>query len=249
MPWMAPAAVIGGSALGSLINKGGAEDAARAQGDATKNALQLEREQWQSSRNDLAPYREAGQAALGRLRSLLGIDTETSNPSESPLLRKFAPDDLNSDTVYNSGLQFGLDEGRKAIERRAAAGGGYDSGATLKALTRFGNDYGSTKAADAYGRFRDYQDSTYGKLSGIAGLGSGATNVGVGANNAAASNMSNLITGQGNANAAASIARSNALSGGINNAIGYSYLSSLSPGGQRTPPPPAGDPNLVGGAN
>ncbi len=39
------------------------------------------------------------------------------------------------------GYQFGLDEGRGQIEASAAARGGLNSGATLKALQRYGNDY------------------------------------------------------------------------------------------------------------
>lgn len=153
--------------------------------------------------------------------------------SGSPLLRKFSQSDLESDPVYLNGLKFGQDEGRKAIERRAQASGGYDSGATLKALTRFASDYGSTKGGESYGRFRDWQDSTYGKLSGVAGMGSGATTVGVGAGTANATNLGNLYTGQGNAQAASTIAQGNAITGGINSGIGAYYLSQLSPGGQR----------------
>lgn len=39
------------------------------------------------------------------------------------------------------GYQFGLDEGRGQVEASAAARGGLNSGATLKALQRYGNDY------------------------------------------------------------------------------------------------------------
>lgn len=156
---------------------------------------------------------------------------------EDSLLRKFSTSDLNSDPVYNSGLQFGLDEGTKAIERRAAAGGGYDSGATLKGLVRFGNDYGSTKAADSYGRFTNDQDRTYGKLTGIAGMGSGATTVGVGAGTNTANNLANLYTGGGNAQGAAAIAGGNALAGGMNSIGQYAMLRQLTGGGQRTTTP------------
>lgn len=160
------------------------------------------------------------------------------------LLKKFGPSDLAGDTVYNSGLQFGLDEGTKAIERRAAASGGLDSGATLKAITRFGNDYGSTKAGDAYSRFTSDQDRTFGKLSGIAGMGSGATNVGVNAGSNSASNLSSLYAGLGNAQGAATIAGGNAFANGLTNA-GNMYsqnqlLRQLTGGGARTLPSSSG---------
>jgi hypothetical protein len=91
------------------------------------------------------------------------------------LLDKFSQADLDSDVVYNTGLQFGLNEGVKGLNRRAASGGSYDSGATLKALTRYANDYGTTKAEGAYNRFMGDKATTYGFLSGQQGVGLNAT--------------------------------------------------------------------------
>jgi hypothetical protein len=191
--------------------------------------------------------------AEGRQGFKLG---EFAPTSDSPLLRKFTSEDLNADPVYNSGLQFGLDEGRKAIERRANApgGSGNDSGATLKALTRFGNDYGSQKAEGAYGRFVGNQGDIYGRLSGVAGMGAGATTVGVNAGSNTASNLASLYTGQGNAAGAATLAGANAISGGLSgaaNAYGQqsmlqqlmdhqTRLAQLSGGGARSSAPDAG---------
>lgn len=155
---------------------------------------------------------------------------------QAPELRKFSQGDLDSDLVYTNGLQFGLDEGRKGIERQQQATGGLLSGATLKALSRFGNDYATTKTMGAYGRFDSEQqqgygryvdkynrfntdrDSTFNKLSTIAGTGQTATNqVGVAGQNYA-NRVSNTAEGMGNATAAAGIAGSNAISGGLRGA-------------------------------
>lgn len=297
MSWVA-AGVAAGSVASGVISAVGAGKAVDKQRQATEKAVAAQNAQYQTSRADLQPYREAGQAALTRLQKLLGLgapggvdetdpryraiydsilsgvdaehrsrygmpllsstdphglqaqlaeikdaarksyisqygmDTGTGTEG-SPLLRKFTQADLEADPVYQNGLKFGLDEGTKAIERRAASAGGYDSGATLKALTRFGTDYGSTKAADAYGRFRDLQDTTYGKLSGVAGMGSGATNVGVGAGTTTGTNLASLYSGLGNAEGAATIAKNNALAGGLNGYMNYSLLSQLTGGGQR----------------
>jgi hypothetical protein len=57
------------------------------------------------------------------------------------------------------GYQFGLNQGRRAVESSAAARGGLNSGAALKALTKFGNDY-----ADQQG-FTPYMN----RLSGLFG--------------------------------------------------------------------------------
>lgn len=311
MPYAVAAATVGAA----LIASNSASDASDKQAQSTKDAIAAQQGQADRSRQDLAPYKDAGAAALNRLRTLMGVGSSTQTKArareewiadnypggiwengqyigghgigglakltpeqgyadyvnkftpeevpgafdpnslgDSPLLEKFKSKDFTSadmeaDPVYQSGLKFGLDEGTKAIERRSAAGGGYDSGATLKGLTRFASDYGSTKAADAYSRFTNNQNNAYsrftndqnnafGRLSGIAGMGSGATSVGVGAGANSASNLSGLISAQGNASAASSIAGGNALSGGINNAANYynqnQMLKELQGGGARS---------------
>lgn len=194
-------------------------------------------------KDPLKHYKEHGQAE-GRQTYAPTYDTAAMDSANSSgngfgsLLRKFSSDDLAADPVYNSGLQFGIDEGTKAIARKAAAGGGYDSGAEDKAIARFANDYGSTKAADSYSRFTNDQNNQFGRLSGIAGMGQGSTSVGVGAGANNASNLASLYSGQGNANAAASIAGGNAIGTGANSAANYyqqqQLLQQLSGGGQRT---------------
>ena len=95
------------------------------------------------------------------------------------------------DQFYQSGLKFGLDQGTGAINARAIAGGGYDSGATLKALTRYANDYGSTKANEVYNR-----------LAGLQGSGMLATNQTQAAGQNMANQVSEFNTQAGNARAA-----------------------------------------------
>jgi len=64
------------------------------------------------------------------------------------------------------GYQFGLDEGAKTVQASAAARGGLNSGATLKALTKFGNDY-----ADQQG-YTPYMN----RLASLSGMAQTSTN-------------------------------------------------------------------------
>jgi hypothetical protein len=130
--------------------------------------------------------------------------------SGSPLLRKFTQADLEADPVYNSGLKFGADQGAAAINARATQAGNYDSGATLKALTRFGNDYGSTKANESYNRFTSDQNNIFNRLSGVSGTGQVATNQVATAGTNAANNISSDLIGAGNARAAGIVGGANA---------------------------------------
>lgn len=130
--------------------------------------------------------------------------------TNAPLLRKFTAEDLNNDAVYQSGLQFGASQGQDAINARSMQAGNYDSGVTLKALTRFNSDYASTKANDAYNRFTNDQNNTFNKLSGISGTGQVATNqvASAGTNNVNA--VSGALTDAGNARAAGIVGGANA---------------------------------------
>ncbi len=138
------------------------------------------------------------------------------------LTKKFSTADLEADPVYQSGLKFGLDRGTEGINARATAGGMFDSGATLKALTQFGNDYGSTKANESYNRFNATNDSIYNKLAGVSGAGQQATGQVNAAGANMANNVSNSLEGAGNARAAGIVGGANAwggAAGGVNNAL------------------------------
>lgn len=152
-----------------------------------------------------------------------GVDS--SSGDYGSLLKKFTANDLNADPVYQSGLKFGLDQGTSAINQRAIANGGYDSGATLKALTRFGNDYGTTKANESYGRFNNDQNSIYSKLSGQQSLGANAATNSANMANAYGNSAAQSYGDIGNAQAAGTVGQANAMAGafgGIGTAIqGY----------------------------
>ena len=139
------------------------------------------------------------------------------------LLDKFSQADLDQDVVYNTGLKFGLDEGNKAIERNATRFGNLDSGATLKALARYGNDYGNQRAGDAYGRFMGDKQFTLNSLLGSTGIGQGAVSLDANTGSQMAQAIGNAQMAQGNANAAGQIGSANAWSGalgGIANTLG-----------------------------
>lgn len=170
------------------------------------------------------------------IRSVLPAEEPNySNSEYGSLLRKFGQSDLDNDVVYQSGLQFGLDQGNQGINRMAAAGGGLLSGATLKALTRFGNDYGSTKANEAYNRYNTTNDSIYNKLAGISGAGQQATNQVSSAGQNYGNQVGNTQQALGNARGASAIAQGNAwgnaLAGGINAYQQQNYINSLNNNG------------------
>lgn len=108
------------------------------------------------------------------------------------------------------GYQFGLDEGTKAVQASAAARGGLNSGATLKALQRYGTNY-----ADQQG-YTPYMN----RLASLAGMAQTSTNT-TGAQGAqVAQNMGNNLINAGNARAQGTYDSANAWSNFGQQAIG-----------------------------
>src|SRR5688572_18917802 len=234
MSWVA--VITGGAALvGGAMSADAAGDASDAQVQSSAEAIAEQRRQFDLVRGDTAPYRKTGTEANERLRALL------DGKGRSDLLRTFDRRDLNTDPVYRSGLDFGRREGRNAINARAIAGGGYDSGATLKALTRFGNDYASTKANESFNRYNTNRSSIYNMLAGVSGTGQVANSQTQAAGTNMANNVSGMLTDAGNSRAASIVGGANAWSnafGGVNKAYGnyqsqqnYTRLSPRGGGG------------------
>lgn len=122
------------------------------------------------------------------------------------------------DPATDPGYQFRLGEGEKAIENSAAAKGGQLSGATLKELLKYGQDYASGEFQNAFTRDLQTKQQLYSTLTGTVGIGSGATTTGVQAGQTTAANIGNTMTGIGNAQAAGIVGSANAISGGITGA-------------------------------
>jgi hypothetical protein len=186
----------------------------------------------------------AADPLAGNYKSML----QSASPDYMQPLHRFGQADLNNDLVYQNGLQFGLDQGTQGINRQAAAGGNFLSGATLKALTRFGNDYGTTKTAGAYDRFTNdqnnrynqfttdqnnqysrgvdsfnrfntNQDRNYNKLAGLAGTGQVATNQVSAAGQNVANQISASQQGLGNARGSNYLNQGNNMQNAINSGI------------------------------
>lgn len=153
----------------------------------------------------------------GRSLTYLDPGAVTSQPGYGSLTKQFTGADLTNDPGY----QFEQSEGQKAIDRASSAAGRYDSGATLKALARYGNDYAGTKFNEAASRDQTYKNSVYSMLSGQQGTGANAAGVtaGLGAGATAASNAA--LMGGADASAAGLVGAGNALTGGVGNYLQY----------------------------
>jgi len=213
--------VAGAIAVSSLVSSNAASNAASTQANAANNAADLQNQQYLRTREDQAPYREAGYNALTRMQNMAG---------NVPGKFRFGMEDFVTDPGYN----FRLTQGTKAIERSAAARGGLLTGNTGGSLANFGQGLASQEYSNAYNRaLTGYntdvasENQLYNRQAALAGIGQTATNFigNAGANNAA--NVGNLMTSGAAAQAAGGVGMANAVTGGVNQYLNYTNNNNL----------------------
>lgn len=115
------------------------------------------------------------------------------------------------------GYAFELQQGTQALQNSAAADSGALSGAALKDLLGYSQQFARTGYNDAFNRYQTQQNNIYGRLSDIAHLGQNAA-AGVGAQGTQlAGNAGQMISNAGSAAGAGYVGAGNALGQGITN--------------------------------
>lgn len=187
--------------VGSSIQKRSVDKATDAQSAASADAIAEQRRQYDTTREDFAPYRAAGQNALQSLVGQMG--------------QQVTPQDVMSDPGY----QFAQEQGQQAIDRKFSASGGRISGASLKAASRFNTGTATAGYNAAYQRRQD----TLNRLAAIAGVGQSSTGASAAAGGQSSNAISGLIANQGDNAGAGRLAQGN-IWGNAFNDIGAQFM-------------------------
>lgn len=128
------------------------------------------------------------------------------------------PFDVNQFYNYaDPGYAFQLQQGTQALQNSAAAGSGALSGAALKDLLKYNQDYAGTAYNDAFNRYQTQQGNIFSRLSSLATLGQNAA-AGVGAQGTTlAGNAGQALTNAGTAAGAGIVGAGNSASSGLTN--------------------------------
>jgi hypothetical protein len=256
------AAVAGAAAVGtigsSVISSNAAQSAADTQAASADNATAAQLGMFNTVQQNLQPYNQTGQNALTNLQYFIN---HGGQDQYHPFSFQYNP---ANDPEYN----FLLKQGANAITSQASALGGVNSGATLKALS----DYGQNTALQSYqteynnalngyntnfNTWNTNLNNIFNRLYNTAGLGENAA---AGVGNAAIStgqSIGNNMIGAGNAQAAGTVGSANALNGGLSSITGMlnnpAFLNAFSGGGGApafnayNTPAMSSDPYLTGG--
>ena len=221
----------GAGIVGAGMQASAAKSAARTQAAAADRAMQQEREMYDISRGDLAPYREMGYTALK--------DIEARKPF---FTSQFGDEQMAQ--YLDPSMEFRRKLGEQTTARMFNVGGGAISGNTLRGLEDYGQNLASTEYGNAFNRFQNERTNIYNTLANIAGMGQQAVNTGVTAGQNFAGSQTGLITGQAAAQAAGGVGAANAYSGALGNAGNMMFLNSLL--GNRAPGTAVTDYGLSG---
>ena len=162
---MVAAAMVGAAAVGAAGSAYASKQsgkAAKTQAASADRASQIQQENFEQTRKDLMPYKQAGDTSLSQLMGQMTPDGYFN--------QTYTGQDIYSDPSY----QFRLQQGQDAIQSSAAAKGGLLTGATLKALQNYGQESASQEYSNAYNRFNADQTNRYNRLSNLVGIGQNA---------------------------------------------------------------------------
>lgn len=204
------AVAVGVAAVGSAVASNQKSQAAKGAANAAREANaannNLSQSQYDQTREDYAPYREAGTAALGRLNAASTGDYSSFTAS---------PD-----------YQFTLSEGQRDLGNSFAARGGAFSGNALKALSQYNQGLASQQYGDWWNRQQGLVNTGATGTSGTAAAGAANVATQAASNTNAANAISNSLYEKADARASGVLGVTNALSFGLGN---YSQYGSIIP--------------------
>lgn len=246
MTFVTAALITGGTAIvGGYMAGQGAKKGAQIQADAALRSAALQKEMFDTTNAQQAPYRGAGYNALNQIGQLgsgtygmygpngedIGTGTGTGY-----LTRQFSPEDFKAgiDPSYN----FRLQQGNLATTNMANRAGGVIGGNALQGLTDYGQNLASTEYGNVFNRFQTQRSNIYNNLASIAGLGQTSLGQTTNASVQAGSNIGDAYTNVGTALGGGKVAQANAYSGMLQNAgNNYMLAQMLAP---KTPAAPQG---------
>jgi hypothetical protein len=230
----------GANLVSGLMGADAAKSASNTQAQSAANALDFQKQQFNTIQQQTTGGRAAGANALNQLGALgsgtYGMYDANGNQigtgtGSGFLTKEYTPADFAQG--IDPGYQFRLQQGQEATNRMANMSGGLISGNALKGQEDYTQGLASTEFGNAFNRFQTQRTNIYNTLAGIAGLGQNMTNTSATAAGNAANSVGSTIQNLGAAQASGTVGAANAITGGLQNAGNQYYLSQLL--GQRTP--------------
>jgi hypothetical protein len=187
------------------MQAGAAKSAAQLQYQEQQQALDFQKQEWQQQQQNMAPWIQQGQGAVGALGGFLGQAQQGQGPL-APWTGQFQAPTL-AQAQAEPGYKFALQQGTGALTNLAAASGNLLTGNTGEALQQYGQQFGEQNYQNVYNRamqqyqqgynqYQQNQSNLFNRYASLAGLGqTSAAQLG-NQGQAAAGNVANIsLTG------------------------------------------------------
>lgn len=226
-------AILGAGLIGAAATAYSANKASEAQTGAANQAGQIAMGMYNTTRGDLAPFRQIGTNAASELQSRLPFLTSPITMDQATL-------------EQTPGYQFTKTQGLKAVQNSAAARGLGTSGAALKGAANYATGLADTTYQTQFNLENINRTNAYNRLKGLVDTGGWAAGATGTAGQAASGQAGNAAIGAGNAQAAAINATGGAVSGLANNLGGYAaYKGIYGSGGNENNLNDPGSQNMI----
>lgn len=231
---------VAAATLGSaVIGAGASMIGGGQQAGAAEDAANLNKQMYLTTRGDLSPFVGAGAATLPNLLSLAQAGPTGGGPDYVSMAAQNLPGMMTQQQLEATpGYQFTRDQGLKSVQSAAAARGLGVSGAALKGAAEYATGLADKTYANRFNeaqqRFTDFINlnagqqgnltNQYNRLSGLATIGANAAAQTGTQGTALANQAGRAEMAAGTAQGSGLINASNALSGGVQNYLGYQQL-------------------------
>lgn len=233
--FVAGAIVVAGAA-GAYMQSQAASKAASQYANAAQQGINYS----QGIYNDIQGYtggqREIGNQANTAIKSMLPGQYQQYDAQGNPttmatgsgyLTAQPSMDDM---TRLMPNYKFGLDQGYGQLNSQLNAAGGLVSGNAIQAGQQFAQNYAQNSLNDAFNQYQTNRQNVATNLYNASNIGSTGVQTLSNAGTGTASNVSNMLSSIGNAQASATMGSANAYAQGLNNISNYAMLYGMRSG-------------------
>lgn len=244
MGWVA-AAVAASSVVGSVIQGNAAQNAAGQYANAANRGIDYSQGVYNQIQGLSSPYLNTGYQANNAINSMLPgqyqqLDANgqvMKDANGNPIMSQgsgylTANPTMNDLTSLMPNYKFGLEQGMGQFNAGINAAGGAVSGNAIQGGQQFAQDYAGNQLQNAYSNYQTNRQNVASNIFNANNVGMNALGTVSNAGTGTASNVSNMLSSIGNAQASGIMGQANAYAGGLNNISNYAMLYGMNKMGQ-----------------
>ena len=224
MSFIAAAAIVGGTALvGAYMQSQASKSAASQYANAAQQGINYSQGIYSDIGQMTWPYRGIGMQANNALGSMMPGEyqqyDQNGNAVGKPVMGSgylTAQPTMDDLTKLMPNYKFGLEQGMGQFNAGLNAAGGAVSGNAIQGGQQFAQDYAGNQLQNAFANYQANRQNVAQNVMNASNIGQGAVGITSNAGTGTASNVSNMLSSIGNAQAASTMGSANAYAGGLN---------------------------------